>query len=54
MCNHYSVTKPKAAIHELALETWTNVPWEIARDPQRPPPAGALKVVTVGLKEDLG
>jgi hypothetical protein len=29
-------------------------PWEIARELQRPPPGGALRVVAVDTKEDAG
>jgi len=31
-----------------------NAPWEIARELQKPPPAGALRVVMWDAKEDAG
>jgi len=33
---------------------WMNAPWEIARELQKPPPAGALKIVRRDAKEDVG
>jgi putative SOS response-associated peptidase YedK len=33
-------------------EAWLNAPWEIARDLQRPPPAGTLRIVAAGEKQD--
>ena len=35
-----------------AREAWINVPWEVARDLQKPTPAGALQIVAAGAKED--
>jgi hypothetical protein len=31
-----------------------NTPWEIAQGLQRPPPAGAIKIVAVDTKQDTG
>src|SRR5689334_6269289 len=58
MCNLYSQKKGQAAIREVAHAMrdltgnlpplpaiWMAAPWEIARDLQRPPPAGALRIV---------
>ena len=35
-----------------ARDQWMWTPWAVARDLQRPPPAGALRVVAAGEKED--
>jgi putative SOS response-associated peptidase YedK len=35
-----------------AREAWMNAPWEIARELQKPPPKGALKIVRRDAKED--
>ena len=35
-----------------AREEWMNAPWEVARELQEPPPAGTLRVVSAGKKED--
>jgi hypothetical protein len=35
-----------------AREMWMNTPWELARLLQRPPSAGALKVVAYDTKQD--
>jgi putative SOS response-associated peptidase YedK len=35
-----------------AREQWMLAPWEIARELQKPPPAGALKLVARDTKED--
>jgi hypothetical protein len=51
MCNLYSHTKGPQAIRELA-RAMEIARWEIARELQKPPPAGALKVVRRDAKED--
>ena len=43
---------PVLLLDEAARDTWMSAPWEIARHLQKPPPAGALKVVATGGKED--
>lgn len=43
---------PVLLLNEEEREAWMNAPWEVARDLQRPPDAGALKVVAVDTKED--
>jgi len=43
---------PVLLLDEEAREARMNAPWEIARDLQRPPSAGALKVVAAGEKQD--
>jgi putative SOS response-associated peptidase YedK len=43
---------PVLLLDEGARDTWINAPWEIARELQRPPPAGALRIVAAGAKED--
>jgi putative SOS response-associated peptidase YedK len=45
---------PVLLLDQEAREAWMNAPWEIARELQKPPPAGALKVVRTGAKEDVG
>lgn len=45
---------PVFLLDEGTRETWMNAPWEVARDLQKPPPAGALKVVRRDAKEDAG
>lgn len=37
---------------EREIETWMTAPWEEARKLQRPLPAGALRIVAAGGKED--
>ena len=39
-------------LDEDARDAWMEAPWELARDLQRPPPKGALKIVASGRKED--
>jgi putative SOS response-associated peptidase YedK len=39
-------------LDEAQREEWMSAPWEIARDLQKPPPAGGLRVVAAGAKED--
>jgi putative SOS response-associated peptidase YedK len=39
-------------LDEAAREEWMTAPWEIARELQKPPPAGTLRVVAVDTKED--
>jgi putative SOS response-associated peptidase YedK len=43
---------PVLLLEQAAREDWMNAPWEIARDLQRPPPAGSLKVVATDTKQD--
>ena len=45
---------PIADIREWLMRgcEWMNTPWEIERELQRPPPAGALRVVRRDAKED--
>jgi putative SOS response-associated peptidase YedK len=43
---------PVILLDEAARETWMNAPWEIARELQKRPPAGALRIVATGRKED--
>ena len=43
---------PVILLDEAARETWMTAPWEIARELQRPPPAGALKIVATASKDD--
>jgi putative SOS response-associated peptidase YedK len=43
---------PVLLLSEDAREMWMNAPWEIARELQKPPPAGALQIVATGSKED--
>ncbi len=37
---------------ETARDEWMGAPWELARELQKPPPAGALTIVAAGAKED--
>ena len=43
---------PVLLLDANAQETWLNAPWEIARDLQKPPPAGALRIVARDTKQD--
>jgi putative SOS response-associated peptidase YedK len=43
---------PVLLLDEAARDQWMNAPWEIARDLQKPPPKGALRIVAAGKKED--
>ena len=45
---------PVLLLDEDARSRWMNAPWEVARDLQRPPPAGALRIVATGEKQDAG
>lgn len=45
---------PVLLLDQEAREQWMNAPWEIARELQKPPPAGALTVVRRDTKEDAG
>jgi putative SOS response-associated peptidase YedK len=45
---------PVLLLEDGARDAWMNAPWEIARDLQRPPPRGALRIVAAGEKEDFG
>jgi putative SOS response-associated peptidase YedK len=44
---------PVLLLDQSAREAWMNAPWEIARELQKPPPAGALKVVATDTKQDV-
>jgi putative SOS response-associated peptidase YedK len=48
----HSDATPVCLLEEEAREMWMNAPWELAQGLQRPPPAGALRVVAAGRKED--
>jgi len=43
---------PVLLLDEEARETWMNAPWEIAQSLQRPPAAGALRIVARDVKQD--
>jgi len=43
---------PVCLFTEDDREAWMNAPWEVARELQRPPAPGALKIVAAGRKED--
>jgi putative SOS response-associated peptidase YedK len=43
---------PVLLLDDDARAAWMHAPWEIARDLQRPPAAGVLRVVAAGSKED--
>jgi putative SOS response-associated peptidase YedK len=43
---------PVLLLEDGARDAWMNAPWEIARDLQQPPTAGALRIVAAGAKED--
>jgi len=43
---------PVLLLDENARETWMNAPWEVARDLQRPPAGGLLRVVATDRKDD--
>ena len=43
---------PVLLLDEEARETWMNAPWEEAVRLQRPPPAGAVRVIAAGRKDD--
>jgi putative SOS response-associated peptidase YedK len=43
---------PVLLLDQEAREAWMNAPWEIARELQKPPPAGALKIVATDTKQD--
>jgi putative SOS response-associated peptidase YedK len=45
---------PVLLLDDRARDTWMQAPWEIARELQSPPPAGALKIVATDTKEDVG
>lgn len=45
---------PVLLLDDGAREMWMNAPWELALGLQRPPPAGALKVVAIDTKQDSG
>lgn len=44
---------PVLLLDEDAREMWMNAPWEVARELQKPPQRGALKVVAVDTKQDI-
>jgi putative SOS response-associated peptidase YedK len=43
---------PVLLLDEAAQDMWMSAPWEKARELQKPPPAGALRLVAVGGKQD--
>jgi putative SOS response-associated peptidase YedK len=43
---------PVLLLDKSERDLWMSEPWEIARDLQKPPPKGALKIVASGRKED--
>ena len=43
---------PVLLLDEETREAWMNAPWEVARELQRPPPGGALRVVATDTKKD--
>jgi putative SOS response-associated peptidase YedK len=43
---------PVLLLDQSARDQWMSAPWEAARELQKPPPAGTLRVVAVGKKED--
>ena len=43
---------PVLLLDEAARNEWMMAPWELARQLQKPPSTGALRVVAAGLKED--
>ena len=43
---------PVLLLDDQARDAWMTAPWEIARDLQKPPPAGALKIVATNIKQD--
>jgi len=43
---------PVILFNEIEREQWMSAPWEIARDLQKPPPAGALRIVARDTKQD--
>ena len=45
---------PVLLLDQAAREEWMNAHWDVARELQKPPPAGALKVVRRDAKEDVG
>lgn len=49
----HSDATPVLLLDDEARETWLNAPWELAQSLQKPPPAGALKVVAVDTKQDV-
>lgn len=45
---------PVLLLEEGEREMWMNAPWEMAPALQRPPAAGALRIVARDMKEDAG
>jgi putative SOS response-associated peptidase YedK len=48
----HSDATPVCLSDQVARDMWMHALWEIARELQKPPPAGALKVVATDTKED--
>jgi putative SOS response-associated peptidase YedK len=44
---------PVLLLDEATREQWLNAPWEIARELQKAPPAGALRIIGRDTKEDM-
>lgn len=43
---------PVLLLDEAARDAWMTAPWDIARELQRPPPPGALRIVATDTKQD--
>jgi putative SOS response-associated peptidase YedK len=43
---------PVLLLNKTQRDEWMSAPWDLARELQRPPPKGALKIVATGKKED--
>jgi putative SOS response-associated peptidase YedK len=43
---------PVLLLDQSARDQWMFAPWEMARELQKPPPAGTLRVIAAGKKED--
>jgi hypothetical protein len=48
----HSEATPVCLFDEAARDDWMTAPWELARELQRPPPSGSLRVVATGDKSD--
>jgi putative SOS response-associated peptidase YedK len=43
---------PVLLMDQVQHDQWMNAPWEVARELQKPPPTGTLKVARRDAKED--
>jgi putative SOS response-associated peptidase YedK len=43
---------PVCLFDQATRDMWMHAPWEIARELQKPPPAGSLKIIATDTKED--